>query len=90
MGLSIWHLLVVLLIALVIFGTRKLRDIGSDLGGAIRNFKEAVKEEEAESEAKGAETQKTEAALESQPAERVIEGKVTSRARPRKKTKKTT
>ncbi len=42
---SIWHWLIVLVIVLVIFGTKKLRNIGSDLGGAVKNFKEAVKEE---------------------------------------------
>lgn len=45
-SLSIWHWLIVLVIVLVIFGTKKLRNIGSDLGGAVKNFKEAVKEEE--------------------------------------------
>lgn len=43
---SIWHWLIVLVIVLVIFGTKKLRNVGSDLGGAVKNFKEAVKEEE--------------------------------------------
>lgn len=43
---SIWHWLVVLVIVLVIFGTKKLRNIGGDLGGAVKGFKEAVKEEE--------------------------------------------
>lgn len=43
---SIWHWLIVLVIVLVIFGTKKLRNIGSDLGGAVKNFKDAVREEE--------------------------------------------
>lgn len=43
---SIWHWLIVLLIVLLIFGTKKLRNMGSDLGGAVRNFKDAMKEEE--------------------------------------------
>ncbi|BAN34442.1 twin arginine-targeting protein translocase, TatA/E family [Sulfuricella denitrificans skB26] len=43
---SIWHWLIVLVIVLVIFGTKKLRNVGSDLGGAVKSFKEAVKEEE--------------------------------------------
>lgn len=43
---SIWHWLIVLVIVLVIFGTKKLRNIGGDLGGAVKSFKEAVKEEE--------------------------------------------
>lgn len=45
-GLSIWHWLIVLAIVLVIFGTKKLRNVGSDLGAAVKNFKEAVKEDE--------------------------------------------
>lgn len=45
-SLSIWHWLIVLVIVLLIFGTRKLRNIGGDLGGAVKNFKDAVKEEE--------------------------------------------
>lgn len=42
---SIWHWLIVLVIVLLIFGTKKLRNMGGDLGGAVKNFKEAVKEE---------------------------------------------
>ncbi len=41
---SIWHLLVILLIVVVLFGTSKLRNIGSDLGGAISTFRKAMKE----------------------------------------------
>ena len=40
---SIWHWLIVLLVGVVIFGTKKLRNIGSDLGGAVRGFKEGRK-----------------------------------------------
>lgn len=43
---SIWHWLIVLVIVLVVFGTKKLRNMGGDLGGAVKSFKEAVKEEE--------------------------------------------
>ena len=46
-GLSIWHWLIVLVIVMLIFGTKKLRNVGSDLGGAVKNFKEAMKSEEA-------------------------------------------
>lgn len=42
---SIWHWLIVLVVVLVVFGTKKLRNIGGDLGGAVKGFKEAVKEE---------------------------------------------
>lgn len=42
MGLSIWHLLLVLAIVLVLFGAKRLRNIGGDLGAAIKGFKDAV------------------------------------------------
>ena len=42
---SIWHWLIVLAIVLLIFGTKKLRNLGSDLGGAVKGFKEGIKEE---------------------------------------------
>ena len=41
---SIWHWLIVLVIVMMIFGTKKLRNIGSDLGGAVKGFKEGMKE----------------------------------------------
>lgn len=43
-GFSIWHWLIVLVIVMMIFGTKKLRNIGEDLGGAVRGFKEGMKE----------------------------------------------
>ena len=45
-SLSIWHWLIVLLVVVLIFGTKKLRDIGSDLGGAVKDFKEAMRSED--------------------------------------------
>jgi sec-independent protein translocase protein TatA len=45
-GISIWSLLLILAIVVLLFGTKKLRNVGNDLGGAIRSFKKAVKEEE--------------------------------------------
>ena len=41
---SIWHWLIVLVIVMLVFGTKKLRNIGTDLGGAVRGFKEGMKE----------------------------------------------
>jgi sec-independent protein translocase protein TatA len=41
---SIWHWLIVLVIVMLVFGTKKLRNMGSDLGGAVRGFKEGMKE----------------------------------------------
>ena len=46
MGISIWQLVIVLVIVMLLFGTKKLRNIGGDLGGAIKGFKKAVKDGE--------------------------------------------
>ncbi|WP_251977064.1 Sec-independent protein translocase subunit TatA [Salinicola avicenniae] len=45
-GISIWQLLIVLGIIILIFGTKKLRNVGSDLGGAVKGFKKAVNEDD--------------------------------------------
>jgi len=45
-GISIWSLLLILVIVLLLFGTKKLRNIGGDLGGAIKGFKSAMNEGE--------------------------------------------
>lgn len=42
MGISIWQLLVILVIVILLFGTKRLKNIGSDLGGALKGFKKAV------------------------------------------------
>ncbi len=47
MGFSLPHLLVVLAIAILVFGTKRLKNIGEDLGGAIKGFRKAIKESEA-------------------------------------------
>jgi len=44
-GISIWQLLIVLVIVALIFGTKKLRGIGGDLGGAVKGFKKAMNDE---------------------------------------------
>ncbi len=46
-GISIWQLLIVLLIVVVLFGTKKLKSIGADLGGAVKGFRGAVRDSEA-------------------------------------------
>ncbi len=43
---SIWHWLILLVIVLLVFGTKKLRNIGADLGGAVKGFKDGMKGEE--------------------------------------------
>jgi sec-independent protein translocase protein TatA len=50
------ELIVILVIALVVFGTKRLRNIGGDLGGAIKNFKDAMKEENKPEEGRKVET----------------------------------
>jgi sec-independent protein translocase protein TatA len=43
-SISIWHWLIVLVIVMVVFGTKKLRNMGADLGGAVRGFKDGMRE----------------------------------------------
>jgi sec-independent protein translocase protein TatA len=69
-GFSIWHWLIVLLVVILIFGTKKLRNIGSDLGGAVKNFKEGVRDDEPK---------------QAQQDEKVIEGEVTSKTQSKDK-----
>ena len=45
-SLSIWHWLIVLLVVVLIFGTKKLRNIGADLGGAVKSFRDGMKSED--------------------------------------------
>ena len=41
-----WHWLIVLVVVIIVFGTKKLRNVGADLGGAVKGFKEAMKTDE--------------------------------------------
>jgi sec-independent protein translocase protein TatA len=43
-SLSIWHWLIVLLVVVLVFGTKKLKNVGADLGGAVKGFKDGMKE----------------------------------------------
>ena len=45
-SLSIWHWLIVLVVVVLIFGTKKLRNLGTDLGSAVKGFKDGMKSEE--------------------------------------------
>ncbi len=47
-GISIWQLLIILVIIVLLFGTKRLRNIGTDLGSAIRGFRSSIKDNEAE------------------------------------------
>ena len=59
-GIGIWQLLIVLAIILLIFGTKRLRNLGGDLGGAIKGFKSAMSDEEKKEEQKNAQIQEKE------------------------------
>jgi sec-independent protein translocase protein TatA len=74
---SIWHWLVVLAIVLLIFGTKKLRNVGSDLGGAIKNFKQAMKDGEDKSQSDSGDA--TDSKKISGDSGRVIDAEVTSK-----------
>jgi sec-independent protein translocase protein TatA len=71
MGISIWQLLIILAIVLVLFGAKRLRNVGSDLGGAIKGFKQSMREGEDEINDKKSLDDKDEG--------RVIDAEVTSR-----------
>lgn len=47
-GIGIWQLLIILLIVVMLFGTQRLKNLGTDLGGALKGFKTAIKEDEEE------------------------------------------
>jgi sec-independent protein translocase protein TatA len=65
-GISIWSLAIILGIVILLFGTKKLRNVGGDLGGAIKSFKKSIKDEEVVEE-------------KSDPDEQIIEGKVSEK-----------
>ncbi|ABM01408.1 Sec-independent protein translocase subunit TatA [Shewanella amazonensis] len=67
-GISIWQLLIIALIVVLLFGTKKLRSLGGDLGGAIKGFKNAMSDEEKKAlEDKEAAAQTTQQATEKKP-----------------------
>ncbi|MDM8568520.1 Sec-independent protein translocase subunit TatA [Thiotrichales bacterium HSG1] len=78
MGISIWQLLIILLIVVVLFGTKKLRNIGGDLGGAIKNFRQSMKEGELEAEETSTSKQ-NQAKVAKDDDGNVIEGQVTNK-----------
>ncbi len=73
MGISVWQLLIILAIVLVLFGAKRLRNIGSDLGGAIKGFRQSMKEEDEPAGGEGK--------LEDKGHGNVIDGEVSSKDR---------
>jgi len=70
MGISIWQLLIILAIVLVLFGAKRLRNVGGDLGGAIKGFRKAMKD---------GDTAADDEKLKDNKEGRVIDGEVTSK-----------
>lgn len=71
-GISIWQLLIVLAIVALIFGTKKLRGIGGDLGGAVKGFKKAINDDVADGKEQAVDAEETEPA---EPAKSDSDGK---------------
>lgn len=69
MGISIWQLLIILAIVLVLFGAKRLKNVGSDLGGAIKGFRQSMRDGEGEA--------KTDSKLDDKKKDQVIEGEST-------------
>ena len=46
-GLSIWHVLIIAIVVILLFGTSKLKNLGKDVGGAVKDFKKSMKDDEA-------------------------------------------
>ncbi|TQV74654.1 Sec-independent protein translocase subunit TatA [Aliikangiella marina] len=67
-GISIWQLLIILVIVILLFGTKRLKNIGSDLGGAFKGFKKAVNDGQ----------ESTKDSIENKEKDSVIEGEVVS------------
>jgi sec-independent protein translocase protein TatA len=70
---SLWHWLIVLIIVMLVFGTKKLRNIGADLGGAVRGFKEGMKEGTSDQPAGGSTSSKVEG--------HIIEGEIKEKSK---------
>lgn len=69
-GISIWQLLIIVVIVLLLFGTKKLRNMGSDAGAAVKGFRDAMRDGEKDAAAKGD-------SKEAEKSGKVIEGEVT-------------
>lgn len=75
-GISIWQLLIIALIVVLLFGTKKLRSLGGDLGGAVKGFKNAMSSEEDKKALEDAEAAKPVQTVQSaQPTQQATEKK---------------
>jgi sec-independent protein translocase protein TatA len=80
MGISIWQLLIIFAIVLLLFGAKRLRNVGGDLGAAVKGFRSAMKEGEEESN-------EPEKRISSDQQGTIIEGEVTSKEKEKEKEK---
>lgn len=71
MGISLWQLLIILLIVLLLFGTKKLRSVGKDLGGAVKGFRSEMDKEKSDND-----DSTTQVRADEHDSGRVIEGQV--------------
>jgi sec-independent protein translocase protein TatA len=74
MGISVWQLLIVLVIVLLLFGTKRIKNIGGDVGSAIKNFRGAMREGEEAQRGEGEEKK-----IVQEESSSVIEGEVTAK-----------
>ncbi|WP_455212517.1 twin-arginine translocase TatA/TatE family subunit [Kaarinaea lacus] len=79
MGISIWQLLIIFAIVLLLFGAKRLRNVGGDLGAAVKGFRSAMKEGEEE-------PKEPEKRISSDQQGTIIEGEVTSKEKEKEKT----
>jgi len=73
-GISIWQLLIILVIVLLLFGTKRLRSIGTDLGGAVKGFRESINKKEEQQQENPAD-----AKIVHDEHDRVIDGEVSNK-----------
>ncbi|AYV15323.1 MULTISPECIES: Sec-independent protein translocase subunit TatA [Shewanella] len=74
-GISIWQLLIIALIVVLLFGTKKLRSLGGDLGGAVKGFKNAMSSEDDKKAIEDTSAQNTQADPKAQAADKKPESK---------------
>jgi len=73
-GIGIWQLLIVLVIVLLLFGTKRLKNIGSDLGNAVKGFKGAMSDSEKEAEKEKLVQDESESVIEGEVTEKQVSG----------------
>lgn len=78
-GIGIWQLLIILVIVILLFGTKKLRNMGGDLGGAIKNFRKSMKDGEAAASDKQSDDAETDKPQLRENKDNALEGEVTSK-----------